>query len=101
VKPLEPGFQSVEISPTFHELKDVTGCYKTCKGDIKINWKKTDIEKIKITIKLPTEISRGIFIIPCLKDRQPSTIETENIQFKSNNLKFIVHPGINDFQIVY
>ncbi len=38
VRPSKPGFESVEVAPTFHGLERVEGVFPACKGDIAVAW---------------------------------------------------------------
>ena len=59
VKPLEPGFARVEISPTFFGLQWVDGIFPSCRGDIGVKWTKniaTTGTQIDLSIGIPQQL---------------------------------------------
>jgi alpha-L-rhamnosidase len=101
VKPSEPGFESVEVSPTFFELTKVEGSYPTCKGGISVNWDKCEDTQVKISITLPKEIKSGTFIIPDLDSKQITEVETKNLPKSSDSKIYVLNSGPNEFILKY
>ncbi|MHA1681960.1 MAG: alpha-L-rhamnosidase-related protein [Promethearchaeota archaeon] len=98
VKPASPGFQSIEISPTFLGLDSVEGMYPTCRGDVRVSWKKEG-RKVTVSINIPVKIEEGIFIIPPCDGKQPSAVDTSNSKLGEN--RYAMKPGSNEFTINY
>lgn len=55
VKPLSPGWETIEVNPHPGNLKWAKGTVPTPHGDIKIEWKKTG-EGVDVNIKTPAKI---------------------------------------------
>ncbi|MFX0098182.1 MAG: alpha-L-rhamnosidase N-terminal domain-containing protein [Candidatus Hodarchaeota archaeon] len=102
VKPVvdKPGFQAVEISPTFHGLESVEGMFPTCKGDIFVKWKKEG-NSVDVEIILPDMINEGVFKVPTLDGKENSNISTSNGPITELNNAFALNPGENHFKIDY
>ena len=98
VKPASPGFETVEIAPTFHGLDAVEGIFPTCNGNIEVDWKKEE-SRVKINIKLPEKIEKGVFIIPRLDEKDISHISTGNQ--KINEMSYNLNAGMNSFTLDY
>ncbi|MBD3187289.1 Bacterial alpha-L-rhamnosidase [Candidatus Bathyarchaeota archaeon] len=98
VRPAAPGFERIEISPTFHHLESVDGMFPTCRGDVKVSWKKMNKEVI-INISLPSSIPDGMFIVPALDGVHPTGIKTRAVKIEPRVFK--LHPGENEFEIYY
>jgi alpha-L-rhamnosidase len=98
VKPSSPGFKSVEISPTFHGLESVEGIFPTCKGDIKVCWKK-DKHVVRVAITIPNDMSNGTFVIPTLDGRAVSEIRTTNSKLSS--ISYYLKVGSNEFTLIF
>ncbi len=100
VKPLTPGFESVEISPTFEDLTHVSGIFPSCRGDIKVEWEKF-ADHVKVQIEIPKDISSGIFIPPLHEGAVPKKVDTKNDQDKLIEGTYSLHSRENSFNIYY
>ena len=61
IRPLEPGFSRVRISPSFGNLKELEASFKHPKGTISLKLKKARNEKCMGTIDLPDGITGEFF----------------------------------------
>jgi hypothetical protein len=107
VKPLEPGFKTVLISPTFENLNHLQGIFPSVKGDIRVEWTKTEdqgIIHVELLIQIPDEIEGGIYRSRSLDGKLPTNIVAENnLQENSQGpeLEFTLISGSNHFAIDY
>lgn len=109
IKPASPGFETVEISPTFMGLNQVSGIFPSIRGSIEVSWKKTPInEGVQIDIKvvIPPQITKGFFIIPALDGKVTQKITTNVIDStvysqNSNISKYELPPGTSEFHLIY
>ena len=103
VKPLEPGFARVEISPTFFGLQWVDGIFPSCRGDIGVKWTKniaTTGTQIDLSIEIPPAIADGVFILPTLDGQLAQQVRYNNNETEITPSYSLV-VGLNQFQIEY
>jgi hypothetical protein len=107
VRPLQAGFQSIEVSPTFFGLNNVQGIFPTCRGDVKVKWEKIvedDKIHVELNIEIPDQIEQGACKILPLEGKEASSVETENNSISTDNLsiqQYSLQPGSNHFSIFY
>jgi hypothetical protein len=100
VKPLTPGFATVQIAPTFHELQFADGIFPTDRGDITVKWTKSD-RHVELTIQIPPKIDGGICLIPPLDGKAVKKVETSQSIVSGSPNGYQLQPGVNHFQIYY
>jgi hypothetical protein len=71
VRPLGAGFAKVMINPTFHDLDWVKGVFPSCKGDIRVEWKKSDQSTVDLVVILPDTLPEGMLKLPSLNGVSP------------------------------
>ena len=106
VRPIEPGFEEVEIAPTFYGLDKVNGFFPTCKGKIQVKWEKSlQQEKtiVNLEVILPDEITQGALKIRPIIDKLCSEIETDSelLSEKGKIYRYSLSNGKNQFIIHY
>jgi hypothetical protein len=102
VKPVvgKPGFEAVEIAPTFHGLEHVEGMFPTSKGDLTVKWKKHD-GVVDVEVIMPPGINEGTFKVPTLGGKECSRVETRNQPVAGLQNAFALKHGSNTFVIEY
>jgi hypothetical protein len=108
IYPLTPGFETVEIKPTFDKLDQVDAEFPSCKGNILVHWNKKLIQddvEINIEIYLPTLIQKGLFIPPLMinQKRLTSIVQISPLlkEFHHGECKIALNSNRNSFKIGY
>lgn len=98
VRPAAPGFERLDIAPTFHGVQHVEGTFPTCKGDIAVAWRKEG-NAVNVSVTVPAAISHATFTVPPLDGRVASavTLDGERVDGTTVTLR----PGTAALSITY
>ena len=69
VRPIAPGFARVRIAPFTAQLEWARGVVPTPRGDIRVDWRKPDVERFEIEIDLPAGVDAEV-VMPSGRQHQ-------------------------------